>query len=86
MLSIEIDNKKILDIVGKLTRNQKLLNNRRIIQFAAELIRNTEFKEERSIEDVLKSDKSLNDLYEETKVQLESQSAFSNLSRVILIL
>lgn len=83
MLSIEIDNKKILDIVGKLTRNQKLLNNRRIIQFAAELIRNTEFKEERSIEDVLKSDKSLNDLYEETKVQLESQSAFSNLSRVI---
>ena len=83
LLSVEIDNKKILDIVGKLTRNQKLINNRRIIQFAAELIRNTEFKEERSIEDVLKSDKSLNDLYEETKVQLESQSAFSNLSRVI---
>jgi len=83
LLSIKIDDNKKLDIVGKLSRNQKLTNNRRTIQFAAELIRNTKFKEEQSIEDVLKSDRDLNDLYAETKVQLESQSAFSNLSRVI---
>lgn len=83
LLSIKIDDEKKLDIVGKLSRNQKLINNRRTIQFAAELIRNTEFNEEQSIEDVLKLDRDLKDLYEETKVQLESQSAFSNLSRVI---
>ncbi|MBO4806072.1 MAG: hypothetical protein J5554_08520 [Paludibacteraceae bacterium] len=83
LLSIKINDDKKQDIVGKLSRNQKLINNRRTIQFAAELIRNTEFKEEQSIEDVLKSDRDLKDLYEETKVQLESQSAFSNLSRVI---
>ena len=83
LLNIRIDNDKILEIVGKLSRNQKLTNNRRTIQFAAELIRNTDFKEERTIEDILNSDDSLSDLYEETKVQLESQSAFNNLSRVI---
>ena len=83
LLNIRIDNDKILEIVGKLSRNQKLTNNRRTIQFAAELIRNTDFKEERTIGDILNSDDSLSGLYEETKVQLESQSAFNNLSRVI---
>ena len=83
MLDINIDNDGLLDIVGKLSRNKKLTNNRRIIQFAAELIKNTDFKVEHTIEDILKSDDSLNDLYEETKVQLESQSAFNNLSRAI---
>ena len=83
LLDINIDNDDLLDIVGKLSRNKKLTNNRRIIQFAAELIKNTDFKVEHTIEDILKSDDSLNDLYEETKVQLESQSAFNNLSRAI---
>ena len=83
LLDINIDNDGLLDIVGKLSRNKKLTNNRRIIQFAAELIKNTDFKVEHTIEDILKSDDSLNDLYEETKVQLESQSAFNNLSRAI---
>lgn len=82
LLDVKINAEKRQDIVGKLGRNPKLINNRRIIQETAELLKNIEFTSEQTVDEILEENASLKLLYDATEKKLKLEDAFSNLSRV----
>ena len=82
LLDVKINTEKRQDIVGKLGRNPKLINNRRIIQETAELLKNIEFTSEQTVDEILEENASLKLLYDATEKKLKLEDAFSNLSRV----
>ena len=63
LLDVKINAEKRQDIVGKLGRNPKLINNRRIIQETAELLKNIEFTSEQTVDEILEENASLKLLY-----------------------
>ena len=82
LLDVKVNTEKTQDIVGKLGRNPKLINNRRIIQETAELLKNIEFTSELTVDEILEENASLKLLYDATEKKLKLEDAFSNLSRV----
>lgn len=58
LLDVKINAEKRQDIVGKLGRNPKLINNRRIIQETAELLKNIEFTSEQTVDEILEENAS----------------------------
>ena len=82
LLDVNIHADEIQNIVSKLGRNSKLINNRRIIQETAELLKNIEFTSEQTVDEKLEENVSLKLLYDDTEKKLKLEDAFSNLSRV----
>ena len=82
LLGVTVDIETLENIVKKLDRNEKLTNNRRIIQETSELLKNINFRSEQTVDEKLEGNPLLKGLYEDAERKLKLEDAFSNLSRV----
>lgn len=81
LLNKNISENYISDLIGKIRRNAKIDNNRKLVQFISENLKNESYKETESLSDIYGEHPELKSLFESTKLRIEAEDGFSNLSR-----